>query len=331
MKILYATLKAGSGSDVYYARLNESMNKLEIESKIINYHNNLGIFPIILSSKDYGYYDIIHSTAGSGFVFKKKSKPLILTVLHVISDPWKQKYLSPAQKIYYSIVFLQTKKSLRSADFVITISKSTEDVVRKLFGITNLQTIHCGIDSERFKPLQINHDPYPKKMKLLFVGNLTTRKGVDLLPKIMRRLDERFLLLYTTGLRTKKKIFTDNKMIPLGMLSLSEIVEIYNLCDMLIMPSRLEGFGYSALESMACGKPVIATNCSSIPELVDNGKGGFLCEMDNVDNFAEKIKVLADDKNLREQMGKYNREKVLREFNLLKMGKEYEKIYRKFC
>ncbi len=331
MKVLYATVKAGSGSDIYYARLNESMNKLSVENKIINHHTNLGIFPITFSPKDYEHYDIIHSTAGNGFIFKEKSKPLILSVLHIISEPWKQKYLSLAQKIYYSIVFAQTKKSLKVADFVITISKSTEDATRKLFGITNLQTIHCGIDSERFKPSHISHNPYPNKIKLLFVGNLTKRKGADLLPLIMKKLDNRFILFYTTGLRTKKKIFSDHRMIPLGRVSLSKIIEMYNLCDMLIMPSRLEGFGYSALEAMACGKPAVVTNYSSLPELIDNGKGGFLCEMDNVNDFVEKIKILADDKKLREQMGKYNRDKALSDFSLLKMGKKYEKIYKRFC
>ena len=53
--------------------------------------------------------------------------------------------------------------------------------------------------------------------------------------------------------------------------------------------------------------------------------------MDNVNDFVEKIKILADDKKLREQMWKYNRNKVLNDFNLLKMGKEYEKIYKRFC
>ena len=53
--------------------------------------------------------------------------------------------------------------------------------------------------------------------------------------------------------------------------------ERYGSMDILLMPSVREGFGLSIAEAMACGLPVVATNCSAIPELIDDGKGGFLC------------------------------------------------------
>ena len=118
-------------------------------------------------------------------------------------------------------------------------------------------------------------------------------------------------------------------MIPLGRLSLSELVEMYNLCDILIAPSRLEGFGYSVAEAMSSGKPIVATNCSSFPELIEEDKGGFLCEIDDIQSFSQKITILGDDENLRKKMGVYNRKKVVNKFNLQKMGKQYLKIYAK--
>lgn len=60
---------------------------------------------------------------------------------------------------------------------------------------------------------------------------------------------------------------------------------MYNFCDILLLPSCREGFGYAVAEAMACGKPVICTNSSSLPELVMEGKGGFLCEQDNIEDF----------------------------------------------
>ena len=79
---------------------------------------------------------------------------------------------------------------------------------------------------------------------------------------------------------------------------------------------------------MACERPIVATNYSSIPELVIDGKGGFLCEMDNVDDFVDKIGILSKDENLRKKMGIFNRKKVLRDFSIEKMGKSYIKIYK---
>ena len=102
----------------------------------------------------------------------------------------------------------------------------------------------------------------------------------------------------------------------------------YNDCDIFLSPSRLESFGLSVAEAMACGKPVVTTNYSSLPELVIDGKGGFLCKMDDIKEFAEKIKYLAKDEYLMKRMGKFNRKKVLNDFSSEKMGKNYIKIYK---
>ena len=120
-----------------------------------------------------------------------------------------------------------------------------------------------------------------------------------------------------------------NKMICVGRLKLSELVRMYNLIDIFITPSRLEGFGYTVAEAMACGKPVVATNISSLPELVINEKGGFLCDIDNIQDFVSRINYLSDDENLRRRMGRFNRERVNNFFSLDRMGKEYINLYKK--
>ena len=90
-----------------------------------------------------------------------------------------------------------------------------------------------------------------------------------------------------------------------------------------------EGFGLSVAEAMACGKPVVTTNGSSLPELVIDEKGGFLCEMDNVKEFAESIRIIAEDASLRREMGIFNRNRVEKKFTLDRMVKEYIKVYKK--
>jgi len=78
---------------------------------------------------------------------------------------------------------------------------------------------------------------------------------------------------------------------------------------------------------MACAKPVVSTNCSSIPELIIDKKGGFLCEVDNIDEIVEKIRILAADSSLRKEMGRFNRERVERHFTLKQMAENYLKLY----
>lgn len=328
MKILYQLFRGRSGGDVYFERLSESMSHSNIETKIKYYPQRLEMAPFLIKSnfKNIKPYDIVHSNVDAGFAFKVKSKPLVVTAHHLVFNPLYQHYTSISQKLFHKALFLYTKKSLNSADFIIAVSENTKREIEAVFGITDVKVIYNGIDTDIFKPLHID-DPCPDKIKLFFVGNLTKRKGADLLPRIMDKLDDRFVLFYTSGLRTKKD-FTKKKMISLNKLSLSELIQMYNFSNILIAPSRLEGFGYSVAEAMACEKPVVATNCSSFPELIDDSKGGFLCEMDNVNDFVEKIEILGNDENLRITMGKYNRNKMLNYFNMNNMGKQYEKLYK---
>jgi glycosyltransferase involved in cell wall biosynthesis len=114
----------------------------------------------------------------------------------------------------------------------------------------------------------------------------------------------------------------------MGRLDLPRLVTAYNRSDIFLSASRLEGFGLSVAEAMACAKPVIATNGSSLPELVVDGKGGFLCRMDDVHDFSDRIRNLAADENLRRTMGTFNRTTAVEKFALGRMAGEYRDLYR---
>ena len=329
MKILYGVLTGKSGGDVYSDLLKSSQKKFSHEISYKSYHRNWSFDPYLLKRfvKIDSQFDLIHSNAEYGFAFKKQSIPLIISVLHIINKPMKTDYLTLPQKMYYQLMLSYIRRSLKAAKFVVAISKATEETVRNLYGITNIKTIYCGIDTDIFKPVLIDQDPYPDKIKLLFVGNLTKRKGVDLLPQIMDKLDNRYVLLYTTGLRTPKRVFTNKRMIPLGRLSTSEMIHWYNVCDICLLPTRLEGFGYAIAEAMACGKPVVTSNCSSLPEIVINGENGFLCQVGNVADFVDKIQTLANNPAMCNNMGNNNRNRIINFFSIEKMGKEYNELY----
>lgn len=330
MKISYSLIKGLAGGDIYFERLSKAMNKFNIETKIKYYPHILEIAPFLIKpiSNKIESCDIIHSNTDCGFAVKVKSKPLVVTAHHMVFNPLYQHYTSLSQKIFHKVLFRYTKNSLNCADCIIAVSEYTKKEIERIYGITDVKVIYNGIETDIFKPMKVE-DLYPNKIKLLFVGNLTKRKGADLLPTIMEKLDDRFILLYTSGLRTKKEGYLNKKMIPVGKLSLPKLVEMYNLCDILVAPSRLEGFGYSVAEAMSCGKPVVATNCSSLPELIENGKGGFLCDIDDTKSFANLIMTLGMDGNLQKEMGRYNRNKILDKFNVSKMGIEYERLYKK--
>jgi len=190
--------------------------------------------------------------------------------------------------------------------------------------------IYNGIDTLLFRPVPESpgqRHGAENKTILFFSGTPSIRKGADLLPKIMDLLGDEYLLLIASGTR-RGNTWCRANIRDLGNLSLPELVKIYNLCDMFLFPSRLEGFGLSVAEAMACGKPVVATNGSSLPELVIDGKGGFLCRMDDVNDFAGKIRHLAADENLRREIGAFNRKRIEESFSVETMTAGYLKLYR---
>jgi len=78
---------------------------------------------------------------------------------------------------------------------------------------------------------------------------------------------------------------------------------------------------------MSCGLPVVSTRCSALLEVVDHGKGGFLCEANDTKEMLARVLELVANPHLRREIGEYNREKVLREFRLQQMLDSYTELF----
>ncbi|NCF74924.1 MAG: glycosyltransferase [Xanthomonadaceae bacterium] len=278
---------------------------------------------------DFSKYDIIHTNAEFGWWFRQKNKLLIITIHHNPFDKEFQKYTSIAQKIFYYLwIKPNFKKSLLMADKIVAVSRCTKSSVVNYFKLKkNIKVIYNGIDTDFFRPINCG-DNKNKKTRILFVGNLIKRKGVDLLPKIMKGLGDDYELYFTSGKRTKipKKLKARN-MISLGKLNDKQLLEEYNKCEILLFPSRLEGFGYCVVEVMACGKPVVITDYSALREIIKDEKNGYLCEINNVDDFVDKIKMAR--KKL-DDGGSFSssRDYVKNRFSLKVLAEKYKKFYK---
>jgi len=163
---------------------------------------------------------------------------------------------------------------------------------------------------------------------LLFSGNPSHRKGADLFVPVMKQLGTEYELRATGGLRGASAALFDAPNIRcLGRLSEDELIRQINQADISFQPSRREGFGLSILEAMACGKPVVSSNVSAIPEVLKHEKGGYLCEPGSVDQLVNAIRKLAQSATLRRQMGQFNRRVVEEKFTLDRMARAYEALY----
>jgi len=270
--------------------------------------------------------DIIHATPDYGSFFSRLNVPLVVTFHNFMLDRFMQAYSTLPQRIHYRTDLRYfTIKSLERADMVTSVSSFTADLVREVLGYRKeIRVIYNGIDQEKFKPA---FKERKGQIKVLFAGNLTRRKGVDLLPKIVDQLSKNIIIQYTGGLRARDLAFSSNRLVGLGPIVYDKMPEIYQQADILLFPTVREGYGLVAAEAMASGLPVVATNCSSLPELVIDRKGGFLCELGNPTDFADKINLLASCENLRREMGEYNRERILEYFTLDCMVGNYQRLF----
>ena len=331
MKVYYPVIANYSGADVYFQNLAKGIGACGAQPELRFYPHLLEFLPYSLLKmflRPARNCDLVHSKAEYGWLFASTGKPLVVTLAHSVFDPAYQQYKKPWQRLYHDWKLADNiARSLAVAARVVTVSRFSQQRIAEKFGRHDVRVIYNGVDENFFRPLWPDARCTDKPIRLFFAGNLTPRKGADLLPRILTRLGEDFVLEYTSGLRTHARSLRAANLRPLGYLSATALVEAYNRCDIFLFPSRLEGFGYPVAEAMACGKPVVATNYSSLPELVDEGLGGFLCPRDDVDAFVERIRQLAVEPARRACMGAYNRAKVEQVFSLRQTIDNYWKLY----
>jgi len=281
-----------------------------------------------LCRRQQGIPDIIHTTPDYAAFFYRKSIPLVITCHNYVLDRWMRPYSSWLQRIHYTTdLKLFTRLALKKAHTITAVSQFTARLVQQDLKKTfPVRVIYNGVDTNKFTPAS-TCDSSPKKIQVLFSGNLTRRKGAHWLPLIAKRLKKNVRIYYTQGLRTKKAIPSITGLESVGSVPFKEMPALYRQMDILLMPTVREGFSLAVLEAMACGLPVVASDCSSLPEQIDNDMGGFLCQVGDVEAFAEKINLLADSPKLRREMGEYNRSKVEKMFTIDRMVNKYRELF----
>ena len=111
----------------------------------------------------------------------------------------------------------------------------------------------------------------------------------------------------------------------------AELAACYSACEIFALPSRGEGFGLVYLEAMARGKPVIGGAHGGAPEVIDDGKTGYLVQHGDVPQLTTSIQTLLSDPALAREMGARGRERVNHEFKFGVFAKSLKKILRELC
>lgn len=200
--------------------------------------------------------------------------------------------------------------SINKSDGVTAVSADLARDTMSHFKIKrDIEVIPNFIDLDRFKKQKKEHFklaicPHGEKL-LAHTSNFRKVKRIeDVLGmfNILRRHVPSKLLLVGDGPERQKMenlcreldICQDVRF--LGKLDAVE--ELLSVCDLFVMPSEKESFGLAALEAMACEVPVISSNTGGLPELNVNGKTGFLCNVGDIEDMAQKALIILQDENL---------------------------------
>ena len=283
-------------------------------------------------------FDILHVHGavpdghGVSLINRKYSLPIVLNIHG--RDINKVVRMSPLHRQLVGRV-------LARVDTVITVSNKLKNRIQELFPHVEAPVvIHDGIDTTIFSPHiakesapRSNREPY-----LLTVGNLLIHKNHRAVISAVARLRETYprIILKIAGAGPEEKnlralcqsMGVSDIVEFLGVCSRERVRELMSECDIFVMPSWDEGFGIVYIEAMSQGKPVIASQGEGIADVITEGKTGFLVDPHDVDELTERIRQLADDKELAQRVGKAAQELVLREFTWQKNVDRLMEVYR---
>jgi len=305
--------------------------KKELEGYIDSFVDNILDF----AEKKQIHYDLIFSHYWlSGLAALKLKKVWNIPVIHMFHTLalLKNKIARSEKDIEGEYRIEGEKKVLSEIDKLIVATTDEKDNLQTLYSTPPdiIEIIPPGVDTNRFYQIPVDEAkefigiPENEKM-ILFVGRIEPLKGVDTLIKAISQLQQADILsrcphyLYIIGgdadsgqekmneemhrlQDLRIKLGVGDLVIFLGKRDQDSLQYYYSAAEMLVMPSHYESFGMVALESMACGTPVIATQVGGLQHLVLDQETGFTIPNDNPDALEEKITVLICKPELREKM-----------------------------
>jgi glycosyltransferase involved in cell wall biosynthesis len=213
---------------------------------------------------------------------------------------------------------------------VITNSHETRRTIleknKSLLPEEKIKVIYNGISLHHFDRLPV-YELYQRKGNEILIGNagrLDEGKGqkylVDIAQKLCsRKIDFKILVAgegpqESTLKQLSQKAGMENRIIFLGFVD--NMKAFMENIDIFAFTSLSEGFGYVLIEAMACKKPVVAFNNSSIPEIVMDNITGLHVNNTDIDDFIVKMLLLINDPGFRESLGYAGRKRVEEFFNL---------------
>lgn len=221
------------------------------------------------------------------------------------------------------------ERKLRSAAFAVTVSEYNREYLAPFGGGEKVWRIYNGLDLQQFSPNGAHPDDPPL---VLAVGRLVEKKGFEELIRacaLLRRDGRRFrCLIVGKGEREEALQSLIREMELEGWAELAgpmpreALLELYPRASVVVAPcvvgadGNRDGLPTVLIEAMALGVPVVSTDVTGIPELVEHGRTGLLAPQHDPEGLAAEIRRVLDDPAAARELARRGRERVEREFDL---------------
>lgn len=245
---------------------------------------------------------------------------------------WRQKWLNRMTQINARI----EQQALTHVDAVFAESTYTYDNLKLMLAPNRLYLAPPGVDTDFYHPAarQRVADPYvlsvgrfgdPRKnTKLLFEAYAHLRKQLPSAPKLVLagqtvpvESDRRYAL--DLGLKNSIEILPD--------VTAEQLRGLYRGASLFVLSSDEEGLGMVILEAMACGLPVVSTDCGGPRMIVSEGETGLLTPVGDAVALSNAMLTLLENADLRQMMGQNGRRLVEQRFSLMRAGQVYLNKY----
>lgn len=241
------------------------------------------------------------------------------------------------------LVYYPVEKWLsKYTDALVTINKEDfERASEKRFSKTGIAYYvpGVGIDLEQFAYRDGARGEMRAEMGigendtvLISVGELNKNKNTSVIVSALEKLNDSSVHYIVCGVGDERENL-ENQVKAAGLENnvhflgyRNDILKLYSASDVFVMSSFREGLSRSIMEAMAMGLPCVVSEIRGNVDMIDDGKGGFLCPVTDAQAYAKAIGTLCSSAQLRESMKAYNLEKI-RQFELCRATEEIRKVY----
>lgn len=243
----------------------------------------------------------------------------------------------------YDSTFAEAIKfGIEKSDGVTAVSHALANQTRELIAPDqSLEVIHNFIDDRIYQKVEIDglkdaYDISDEEKVIIHVSNFRkvkrVRDVVKAFSKIASQIKAKLLLVGDGPEMTEICELVDELSLKGKVLFLGRqehLEELYSMSDLMLLLSEKESFGLVALEAMACGVPCIGTRVGGIPEVIEDGYNGFLCELGDTDDVAEKALMLLKNKEMLQRFSQQALSVPAERFESGTIVSKYEDLYEK--